>query len=131
MQPIHNNTMSRGAGTPIGWRAVGATLSRPQPAWPRRATACRTVAGFTLTEILIVIGLIVLVIALAVPAFNVMTGGRSVDAAMNTLSAVLGRPCELTELEPHMSFFSGHISTTTEETVWELGRSRSRQGERP
>ena len=48
-----------------------------------------------------------------------------------TLSEVLGRPCELTELEPHMSFFSGHISTTTEETVWELGRSRSGQGERP
>jgi len=37
-----------------------------------------------------------------------------------TLSEVIGRPCELTELEPHMSFFSGHIATTTEETVWEL-----------
>lgn len=47
--------------------------------------------GFTLTELLIVIGLIVLIIALAVPAFNAMTGGRSVDAAMNVLSATLGR----------------------------------------
>lgn len=48
-----------------------------------------------------------------------------------TLSEVLGRPCELTELEPHMSFFSGHIRTTTEETVWELRRSGSAgQGDR-
>jgi type II secretory pathway pseudopilin PulG len=48
-------------------------------------------AGFTLTELLIVIGLIVLIIALAVPAFNALTGGRSIDAATNTLSAMLGR----------------------------------------
>jgi type II secretory pathway pseudopilin PulG len=43
-----------------------------------------------MTELLIVIGLIVLVIALAVPAFKAMTGGRSVDAAQNQLAAVLG-----------------------------------------
>ena len=74
--------MNRVTGnTRVGWRAVGATpsrLSRLRPA-------------FTLTELLIVIGLIVLIIALAVPAFNAMTGGRSVDAATNTLSAMLGR----------------------------------------
>ena len=46
--------------------------------------------GFTLVELLIVIGLIVLVIALAVPAFKAMTGGRSIDAAQNQLAAVLG-----------------------------------------
>jgi toluene monooxygenase system protein D len=47
-----------------------------------------------------------------------------------TLAEVLGRPCELTELEPHMAFFSGHIRTTSEETVWELRRSGSAgQGE--
>ena len=33
----------------------------------------------------------VLIVALAVPAFNAMTGGRSVDAATNQLSAMLGR----------------------------------------
>jgi hypothetical protein len=73
------------AATPGGWRAVGATPSLPASSrtLPRRA--------FTLTEILIVIGLIVLVISLAVPAFNAMTGGRSIDAATNQLSAVLGR----------------------------------------
>ena len=46
--------------------------------------------GFTLTEILIVIGIIVLVILLAVPALNLMTGARSIDGAENNLSAILG-----------------------------------------
>ena len=47
--------------------------------------------AFTLTEILIVIGLIVLVLALAIPAFNFITGSRSVDAGENLVSAMLGR----------------------------------------
>jgi len=48
-------------------------------------------AAFTLTEILIVIALIVLVIALAVPAFSYITGSRSVDAGENLVSAMLSR----------------------------------------
>ena len=84
MKPIR--TILRDAGITGGWRAVGATLSRPHLR-PRPSRA----RGFTLTEVLIVIGLIVLLIALAVPAFNAMTGGRSVDAAINQLSAMLGR----------------------------------------
>lgn len=80
------STTSRGRnGTGGWWRAAGITAARPRPT---RASA--RPRGFTLTELLIVIGLIVLVIALAVPAFRAMTGGRSVDAAMNQLSAVLG-----------------------------------------
>ena len=47
-------------------------------------------AAFTLTELLVVIGLIVLLIAMAVPAFRAMSGGRSIDAAQNQLSAILG-----------------------------------------
>ena len=47
--------------------------------------------GFTLTEILIVIALIVLVIALAIPAFSFITGSRSVDAGENLVSAMMGR----------------------------------------
>lgn len=47
--------------------------------------------GFTLTELLIVIALIVLMIALAVPVFKALSGGRSTDAARNQISAVLGR----------------------------------------
>jgi prepilin-type N-terminal cleavage/methylation domain-containing protein len=47
--------------------------------------------AFTLTEILIVIALIVLMLALALPAFNFITGGRSVDAAQNQIAAFLSR----------------------------------------
>jgi type II secretory pathway pseudopilin PulG len=47
--------------------------------------------GFTLTEILIVIGLILLVIVIAIPALSVISGGRSVDAAQNQISAALAR----------------------------------------
>jgi prepilin-type N-terminal cleavage/methylation domain-containing protein len=47
--------------------------------------------GFTLTEILIVVALIVLLLALAMPAFNFITGGRSEDAALNQISAMLAR----------------------------------------
>jgi prepilin-type N-terminal cleavage/methylation domain-containing protein len=47
--------------------------------------------GFTLTELLIVMGIIVLVALIAVPSFRAMTGGRSTEAAANQLSAVLGR----------------------------------------
>ena len=50
-----------------------------------------TTSGFTLTEILIVIGLIVLIIALAVPAFSYITGSRSVDAGENLVAAMLSR----------------------------------------
>lgn len=53
--------------------------------------AGRSRAAFTLTELLIVIGLIVLLIALAVPAFSFITGSKSLDAAQNTISAMLGR----------------------------------------
>ena len=48
-------------------------------------------AGFSLTELLIVIGLIVLMIALAVPTFNFISGNRSVEGAQNTVAAMLGR----------------------------------------
>jgi len=51
----------------------------------------RKTSAFTLTEILIVIGVIVLLLALAVPALRVMTGGRSIEGAENQLSAFLGR----------------------------------------
>src|SRR5436305_14433708 len=47
--------------------------------------------GFSLTEILIVIALIVLMLALALPAFNFITGGKSIDGAMDQISAFLSR----------------------------------------
>jgi prepilin-type N-terminal cleavage/methylation domain-containing protein len=47
--------------------------------------------GFSLVELLVVISLIVIIMALALPAFNFMTGSRSADGAANIVSAFLGR----------------------------------------
>ena len=47
--------------------------------------------AFTLTEMLIVVGIIVLVAVIAVPSFRAMTGGRSTEAAENQISAMLAR----------------------------------------
>jgi prepilin-type N-terminal cleavage/methylation domain-containing protein len=51
----------------------------------------RSAGGFTLTELLVVISIIVLLLALAVPLFNVLRGGRSVDAGQNIMSSMLQR----------------------------------------
>ncbi len=47
--------------------------------------------GFTLTELLIVIAIVILLLTLAVPAFSVITGGRSIESAQNQLAAIVGR----------------------------------------
>ena len=47
--------------------------------------------AFTLTELLIVMAVIVLALALAVPAIRALTGNKSEQAAQNTLSAFLGQ----------------------------------------
>ncbi len=44
-----------------------------------------------MTEILVVIGLIVLMLGLAVPAFNLIRGGRSIDSAQNQVAAMIGK----------------------------------------
>lgn len=50
--------------------------------------------AFTLTELLIVIGLIVLLTAIGIPAFRAVTGGRSIDSAENMVSAALAQARE-------------------------------------
>ncbi len=47
--------------------------------------------GFTLVEISMVVVIAVLLLVVAVPAFQVITGGRSLDSAQNQLAGVLGR----------------------------------------
>jgi prepilin-type N-terminal cleavage/methylation domain-containing protein len=47
--------------------------------------------GFSLVELLVVISIIVIVLALALPAFNFITGSRSIDAALNQASAMISR----------------------------------------
>lgn len=45
--------------------------------------------GFTLNELLVVMAIIILVFALAIPAFNVITGSKSIESAENQLSSYL------------------------------------------
>jgi type II secretory pathway pseudopilin PulG len=60
---------------------------------PSRSPLRRTL-GFTLTEMLVVIGIIILVVAMAIPAIRSLTGTRSVDAGYNTLNALITRARE-------------------------------------
>jgi len=48
-------------------------------------------SGFTLTEMLVVITIIVLVLAMSIPLFKSMSSDRSVDSAQNVISAMLQR----------------------------------------
>src|SRR4030095_9400430 len=68
-------------------------LRRRQPVLLRETMNARVTQsrGFTLTEMLIVMGVIVLVALIAVPSFRALTGGRSTEAASNTISAALAR----------------------------------------
>ncbi|QOV91772.1 hypothetical protein [Humisphaera borealis] len=45
--------------------------------------------GFTLNELLVVIALAVLILALALPAFNAITGSRTLESAENQISSYL------------------------------------------
>lgn len=35
-----------------------------------------------------------------------------------TLSELAGRPIRIGDVEPHLAFFAGHITTTSDEMVW-------------
>lgn len=61
------------------------SISRPS------ARSIRTPGGFTLTELLIVMAIIVLALLMAVPAIRALTGSKSEAAAQNTISAFLAR----------------------------------------
>lgn len=54
----------------------------------------RRSAGFTLTELLIVIALILIFALIALPAFDLLTGQGSKEAGRNLISAALGRARE-------------------------------------
>lgn len=72
---------------------IGGDDSVPTlPASTRRALRRASPrSAFTMAELLIVIALIVLLLGLAVPAFNLLSGGKSIEGATNQISAALGR----------------------------------------
>src|SRR6185295_9444931 len=49
----------------------------------------QSASAFTLIELLVVIGIIVIIVALAIPVLNVLQGNRSSDAAQNQIQALL------------------------------------------
>jgi prepilin-type N-terminal cleavage/methylation domain-containing protein len=55
----------------------------------KRAACCRR--GFTLVELMIAVGIIVLMLALALPAFRAITGSRSTEGATNLVASMLSR----------------------------------------
>ena len=65
------------------------THARPTPAPPTAPRAGRP--GFTLVEMLIVMGIIVLMLGIALPAFRAITGGRSEEGATNVITSMLAR----------------------------------------
>lgn len=50
-----------------------------------------TASGFTLVEMLVVMGIIVLALTMAIPTLRYMTGSKSTQAAENTMAAMLAR----------------------------------------
>lgn len=62
---------------------------------PRPPTLYHQIQGhpraFTLTELLVVIGLVILLITIAIPTFSVLRGNNSIENAINVVSASLTR----------------------------------------
>ena len=68
-----------------------ADLSAEPDAYDPRRRRRSARAGFTLAEMMVVIGIILLVAILALPAFTAIIGGRSVESARNLVAASLVR----------------------------------------
>jgi prepilin-type N-terminal cleavage/methylation domain-containing protein len=66
-------------------------LNRDTKSRGHEGTKGRAGRGFTLIELLVAMGIMVIIMALAVPAYRFIVGNRSQDAAMNLIEAMLGR----------------------------------------
>jgi prepilin-type N-terminal cleavage/methylation domain-containing protein len=69
---------------------AAALRARPSSSFSLHPSSLRT-RGFSLTELLIVIAIIVLALALAVPALNLITGAKSTEQAQNIISIILAQ----------------------------------------
>lgn len=83
---------------------------------PCRHPAAPARRGFTLTEMLVVISIIVLLLAVAVPTFRYITGSRSIDSAQNLVAAMLNRAraeAVRTKQKTGVAFFRDYKSDRT------------------
>ncbi len=63
----------------------------PNKILTRSATGRASARAFTLAEMLIVISIIILFLAMALPAFNILSGSKSISGAENQVAAFVGR----------------------------------------
>src|SRR5665213_2429171 len=61
---------------------------------PKENSVHKRRSGFSLVELLIVMGIIILLVTMAIPSVRVLTGTRSISVAQNQLAAVLTRARE-------------------------------------
>ena len=90
-------------------------------------------SAFTLTEMLIVIGLIVLLLAMSLPMINLITGARSTEAAQNQIAAMLarGRAQAIADQKPAGVFFfispdNDRVSMALVQQFWDATNSSNR-----
>lgn len=80
----------------------------------------RAVSGFTLIEILVVLGIVTLVAALGVPAFNALSGSRSTEAGRNVVAAALGQARTIAVNEGRYAGILFYVDPATERTAMSL-----------
>jgi prepilin-type N-terminal cleavage/methylation domain-containing protein len=73
---------------PLNSQLSTISLQRERASAPRRAVASRG-GGFTLLELLIVVGIVALLMVLTAPAFTYIKGGTDVTSAAYTIKGVL------------------------------------------
>lgn len=73
--------------------------------------------GFTLIEILVVLGIVTLVAALGVPVYNALSGTRSIEAAQNQVSAYLGQARTIAINEGKSAGVLFYVDPATERTA--------------
>jgi len=74
------------------WQATGDDRRRPDRRGERRRACCpRFRGGFTVTELLVVVAVIILILGLGVPAFNNMTRDARFSQSISRLNGMLAR----------------------------------------
>lgn len=77
-------------------------------------------AAFTLVEILVVLGIIILVVALGVPLFGALSGARSTESGRNIAAAALGQARTIAVNEGKYAGVMFYVDPDTDRTVLSL-----------